>query len=1293
MILTAALLLDMVPFVPTGLEVRADGYTSVGSFDALNQALNGTGNKYIKLTADITDTREDGVLQIEAGKHVDLDLNGHRLTVGWITIMGRLTISDKTGAHNGTVNSQGINCGDDYVVNQTEDNNLVLESGMLDVEAGISVMKNWKFLMTGGTVNGTVINYGTFTMTEGTVNTLDFMVDNEGIFTMSGGMISTDSRNAVHVNGNNAVFTLSGGKISGSTTTNEEGAVTVSNGANFVMDGGKICDSKSGGVYVYHATFTMNDGEISGNSKSIGSGGGVCADADSSFIMNGGKIAGNIAPGGAGVYAYNFTMNGGKICGNSAAGDGGGVLCDSFKMNGGEITGNTAGGNGGGLYGRFNGISGKPVIKDNVIGGAFIDGVLTGGTVNNWYALNTDVHVTGALAEGAYIGATKNNFIEWTNGKIVMKAAETYNGGKLTQTDVEAIVSDSGDFFIALNDEGKGVYMDGYPVSFDSDGGSSVANQYIFMGGKAERPERPVKENSLFENWYMAEDGELSGDPFNFDTEIEEPVTLKAKWAEVSVELEDWTYGDAANTPVINKPEGSGEVTYTYYTDENLSVKTVSDNGAEGGIPKRAGTYYLKAEIEESDDYGPGTLVKEFTVNPITIGIEWSNTAFTYDGNEKKPTAAATGLLEGDQCTLNVAGGRVNANAEGEHYTAGVESLSNHDYALPERGITQDFTIAKRDATIKAKDQTVTVNGSIESSVAQAEMSGAIEGDVLKEIKLTADSTAVVTDKGSITPSEAKIVNGEIDVTANYKISYETGVLKVIKGEEPRPEPEPEPEPVIGIQVMFDPESISMNAAGEYEAVYSGRDIKPEVIVKNNGKLLVRDSDYTLNYSENENAGNASVEIKGKDIFTFKETLKFMILARDIADEDVKLGNTVFKAGNDPAPVLSFAGEELKYGRDYTVAVQGNKVHITGKGNFAGERYAELTELDEEAYKASAIRVSMSKVSRVYNGEAHTLSASELIVKDAKGTQLTEGRDYLVSYSDNVNAGTVELCVVGCGSYSGKVIRSFKITPDKKASFTVTLDKNEYEFIKTGVKPELSVKLSNKGTLLKEGVDYKVTFSSNKKVGNGKFKLTFKGNYKGAKYKGSNSFKIVKEKASAENTTVVAGDMIYKKKAKYQPKVYVIVNGELLTKSDVNVTYSEKKKIEGPKDNLNVTVKCKGKKYDSASAEVSVSYNVVAAEGKTDISKATIKLMKNKTVVKSVGYTGREIVFDPADKDAPHLRLKVGVTLLSDEETAANFDVYYADNIEGTKMTVILKAKSSSKYAGAVSTTIKIGKQ
>lgn len=66
-----------------------------------------------------------------------------------------------------------------------------------------------------------------------------------------------------------------------------------------------------------------------------------------------------------------------------------------------------------------------------------------------------------------------------------------------------------------------------YTVTFDSDGGSAVAQQVITPGNKASRPADPTKSGYTFVNWH---DGSASGAVWDFDTVITENKTLVAEW-------------------------------------------------------------------------------------------------------------------------------------------------------------------------------------------------------------------------------------------------------------------------------------------------------------------------------------------------------------------------------------------------------------------------------------------------------------------------------------------------------------------------------------------------------------------------------------------------------------------------------------------------------------------------------------------------------------------------------------------------------------------------------------------
>ena len=189
-----------------------------------------------------------------------------------------------------------------------------------------------------------------------------------------------------------ASFTMNGGFIQNNdySDTMNTGAVYINpqdGNSSFEMNGGYIRNNQahSGAVFVgdiqpdytHIASFIMNNGTISDNTVSAGSG-GIFILANGKAVMNDGLISGNTGNCGGGVgtndrYAEQnigaagiriedwsttykvpaaFTMNGGTISGNKAIDCGGGVYVASntVVLNAGQILNNTALDQGGGIY-------------------------------------------------------------------------------------------------------------------------------------------------------------------------------------------------------------------------------------------------------------------------------------------------------------------------------------------------------------------------------------------------------------------------------------------------------------------------------------------------------------------------------------------------------------------------------------------------------------------------------------------------------------------------------------------------------------------------------------------------------------------------------------------------------------------------------------------------------------------------------------------------------------------------------------------------------------------------------
>ena len=183
---------------------------------------------------------------------------------------------------------------------------------------------------------------------------------------------------------------------------------------------------------------------------------------------------------------------------------------------------------------------------------------------------------------------------------------------------------------------------------------------------------------------YDTESGILQGNRFDELTVARRAV--RVEWSE----RVSFTYNGDAQAPTATVGEG-------LVSGDDLKI-TVS--GAETDANTDGGSYTATAAITGGEDMGNYVLAAdatvEFTIAPKSIGVEWTNTEFTYDGTAHKPTATATGLEEGDSLTLIV---MTDAQMNAGSYTATVEAFEQGNYKL-ESDSTQTFTIAKADLTV-----------------------------------------------------------------------------------------------------------------------------------------------------------------------------------------------------------------------------------------------------------------------------------------------------------------------------------------------------------------------------------------------------------------------------------------------------------------------------------------------------------------------------------------------------------------------------------------------------------------
>ena len=186
-----------------------------------------------------------------------------------------------------------------------------------------------------------------------------------------------------------------------------------------------------------------------------------------------------------------------------------------------------------------------------------------------------------------------------------------------------------------------------------------------------------------------------------------------------TVSLEGWSYGENANTPEVKGNIGNGEVTYTYYIDKDCTIKTSAINGAlkEGEVPTNAGTYFVKATIDEADNYESKTVIVSFVISKKSITVTVDDKKITYGDAEPVYTSKVTTgeLIKGD--TLNLTYNReMGKDVNTYKITVGQKKEENPNYNITfESGV---LTIVPKIVNITCGNTTLIYNEKKQSPVA-----------------------------------------------------------------------------------------------------------------------------------------------------------------------------------------------------------------------------------------------------------------------------------------------------------------------------------------------------------------------------------------------------------------------------------------------------------------------------------------------------------------------------------------------------------------------------------------------
>lgn len=318
----------------------------------------------------------------------------------------------------------------------------------------------------------------------------------------------------------------------------------------------------------------------------------------------------------------------------------------------------------------------------------------------------------------------------------------------------------------------------------------------------------------------------------------------------------------------------------------------------------------------------------------------------------------------------------------------------------------------------------------------------------------------------------------------------------------------------------------------ETSYVYDGTYKKPAATVTFGGKVLQEGKDYTISYRNNLNVGVTTVIATGMGDYTGYTSKNFTITKRAMTGGTVSVASSVSFTGSNitPSVTVKVAGRTLTSGTDYTVSYSNNKnvgtsnVYVYGKGNYSGSLSAKFDIVPakqqiqklETRYKGFYIDWAQKGSATGYDVEYSVNSnmsgaVSKRLTANKPDTLTVSGLSGDKVYYVRVRSYTNVNGKVYYGAWSD--VKSIKTANNDitKASVSGISTK---AFTGKAITQNVTVKVGN--TVLKNGTDYTVSYSNNKKVGKATVKITGKGKYGGVITK---TFKINPAKQEIQKLT------------------------------------------------------------------------------------------------------------------------------------------------------------------------------
>ena len=639
-------------------------------------------------------------------------------------------------------------------------------------------------------------------------------------------------------------------------------------------------------------------------------------------------------------------------------------------------------------------------------------------------------------------------------------------------------------------------------------------------------PSIPTINEYSFAGWYYADgNGNITSEVFNTNNTITRDTSIVGKWlykGELRVVYKPGTE-TGATVPTDDKVyAGGAKVTVAGNATTTSNMKFLGWE-LNGNVYKPGQSFEVNKDIANKD-------------NQIILTATWGNaetsTTLTYDPGNGIGTATTVNVMNNEAVEIEAHDslGFTTPVVEGkEYYFAGWadSSTGNATYADGQtinidangENVLYAVWVEKTEITLVANSGTRTYNGA-EQSIEGFE-STTMNGYTVSGLTAVTKGTNVGEYINTVFDGTAKVEKDGVDVTDKVVVKTRAGKL------------------------VITPKSINtqeITVTKPADSQYDGNEHRNLPTVKDGEKVLVKDTDYTLSYSEDViNAGTVTVTITGKGNYSQETTVDYQITPRTVkltsgSDSKTYDGTPLVKHNVTPSEDGFVMDDGATYeftGSQTNVGESDNTFTYALKDGTLASNYIITTEAGKLTVTPVTDEVTVTikehSAEHVYDGNEKTVTgydvksiSNQLYTEDdftfngtaeAKGTNVGEYPMNVQAsdFTNNSNNFAKVTFVIEDGLLK---ITPKSIVPSETNGMEVT---GPADTKYNGDEQKLTPVVKDQGKELTENVDYELSYTGDTtNVGTVKITIKGKGNYDGST---EVSYKITKRNVTLTSAT------------------------------------------------------------------------------------------------------------------------------------------------------------------------------